>query len=42
LSMQEKVGGEFGVGNRSRFFTQLVPADAARAAIANTPFYGGG
>jgi hypothetical protein len=42
LSMLEKVGGEFGVGSRARFFTQLVPADAARAAIANTPFYGGG
>ena len=39
LSMREKVGGEFGVGSRARFFTQLVPADAARAAIASTPFY---
>jgi hypothetical protein len=40
LSMREKVGGEFGVGNRTRFFTQLFPADAARAAISITPFYG--
>jgi hypothetical protein len=42
LSMKEKVGGEFGVGSRTRFFTELVLADAARAAIASTPFYGGG
>ena len=40
LSMREKVGGEFGVGGRTRFFTQLFPADAARAAISSTPFYG--
>jgi hypothetical protein len=40
LSMREKVGGEFGVGTRTRFFTQLFPADAARAAISSTPFYG--
>ena len=40
LSMGEKVGGEFGVGTRTRFFTQLFPADAARAAISSTPFYG--
>jgi hypothetical protein len=39
LSMREKVGGEFGVGSRARFFTQLVPPDAAWAAIARTPFY---
>lgn len=41
LSMREKVGGEVGVGSRALFFTQLFPADAARAAIASTPFYGG-
>jgi hypothetical protein len=40
LSMGEKVGGEFGVGTRARFFTQLFPGDAARAAISSTPFYG--
>ncbi len=40
LSMSEKVGGEFGVGTRTRFFTQLFPADTARAAISSTPFYG--
>ena len=41
LSMREKVGGE-GVSLRTLFFTQLVPPDAARPAIADTPFYGGG
>ena len=40
-SMREKVGGEVGVGSRALFFTQLVAADAARPAIARTPFYGG-
>jgi hypothetical protein len=39
LSMRETVGGEFGIGSRARFFTQLIPADVARAAIASTPFY---
>jgi hypothetical protein len=39
-SMREKVGGEAGVGSRSLFFTQLVAAEAAQAAIAITPFYG--
>jgi hypothetical protein len=42
LSMREKVGGEFGVGSRSRFFTELVPAEIAQADIAITPFYGNG
>ena len=42
LSMRDVVGGEFGVGTRARFFTQLFPADTAWAAIASTPFYGGG
>jgi len=41
LSMRERVGGEVGVGTRALFFTQLFPADAARAAIASTPFYAG-
>ena len=40
LSMRDKVGGEFGVGSRARFFTQLFRADAARPAVAGTPFYG--
>jgi hypothetical protein len=40
-SLRERVGGEVGVGTRALFFTQLVAADAARAAIASTPFYGG-
>ena len=42
LSMREKVGGEVGVGTRAVFFTELRPADGAREAVANTPFYGGG
>ena len=42
LSMLEKVGGEFGIGSRARFYTQLVSPDAAWAAIENTPFYGSG
>ena len=41
LSMRERVGGGGdSVASRALFFTQLVPADAARAAIAGTPFYG--
>jgi hypothetical protein len=40
LSMRDKVGGEFGIGTRARFFTQLFPPDLARPAIAGTPFYG--
>ena len=40
-SMREKVGGEAGVGTRAVFFTGLFPPDAAREAIASTPFYGG-
>jgi hypothetical protein len=39
LSMREKVGS--GEGLRTFFFTQLVPPDIARPAIAGTPFYGG-
>jgi hypothetical protein len=39
LSMREKVGGE-GNALRTLFFTELFPADAARAGIAGTPFYG--
>jgi hypothetical protein len=42
LSMREKVGGEFGVGSRALFFTQLVPADVAQADIAVMPYYGSG
>ena len=42
LSMREKVGGEFGGGSRTRFYTWLLPPDLARPAIAGTPFYGGG
>jgi hypothetical protein len=39
LSMRERVGGEAGVGSRAIFFTLLVAPDAARPAIAATPFY---
>jgi hypothetical protein len=39
LSMRERVGGGDSVASRALFFTQLVPVDAAQAAIAGTPFY---
>lgn len=40
LSMRERVGGGGdSVASRALFFTQLVAADAGRAAIAATPFY---
>ena len=39
LSMRDKVGGPEGL--RTHFFTELVPPDIARPAIAGTPFYGG-
>jgi hypothetical protein len=43
LSMRERVGGgDSGVSSRALFFTWLIPADAAQAAIAVTPFYGTG
>jgi len=41
LSMREKVGGGDYISSRALFFTQLFPPDAARSAIASTPFYGG-
>jgi hypothetical protein len=41
LSMREKVGGGDSNALRTRFFTELVPPEAARPAIAVTPFYGG-
>jgi len=41
LSMRERVGGGGdNFASRTLFFTQLVPAEAAQAAIAVTPFYG--
>ena len=40
LSMREKVGGGESRASRTTFFSQLFPADAARPAIAGTPFYG--
>ena len=41
LSMREKVGGGDYISSRALFFTQVFPPDAARVAIASTPFYGG-
>jgi hypothetical protein len=42
LSMRERVGGGDNNAMRALLFTWPYPADAARAAIANTPFYGAG
>ena len=42
LSMRERVGGSDSISSRALFFTQLVPAEGAQAAIAVTPFYGAG
>jgi hypothetical protein len=42
LSMRERVGGSDSISSRALFFPQLVPAEAAQAAIAVTPFYGAG
>ena len=39
LSKREKVGGL--EGSRAAYFTELVPADVAWAAIGAIPFYGG-
>lgn len=41
VSMRERVGGGDNVALRTIFYTWLIPPDAARAAIAGTPFYGG-
>jgi len=40
VSLRERVGGGDYVGSRARFFTWIIPAEAAQAAIAVTPFYG--
>ena len=42
LSTRERVGGGDNNAARALFFTEPYPADAARPAIANTPFYGTG
>jgi len=39
-SMRERVSGGDNVGSRALFFTYPLTADAARPAIAATPFYG--
>src|SRR6516225_7576742 len=39
FSKREKVGGP--EGSRAAYFTELIPADVARAAIRAIPFYGG-
>jgi hypothetical protein len=41
-SMRERVGGGDNIALRAIFYTWLIPPDAARAAIAGTPFYGSG
>jgi hypothetical protein len=42
VSMRERVGGggDVNFSSRALFFTWLIPAEAAQAAIAVTPFYG--
>jgi hypothetical protein len=40
LSMRERVGDGENRASRTFFFSQLFPADAARPAVAGTPFYG--
>ena len=40
VSLRERVGGGDYVGSRARFFTWIIPAEAAQAAIAVIPFYG--
>ena len=39
LSQGQRVGGE--TGSRENFYTQVVPAEAARPDAARRPFYGG-
>ena len=39
MSKREKVGGP--EGSRAAYFTELIPADVAWAAIGAIPFYGG-
>jgi hypothetical protein len=40
LSVRERVSGGDYIAARARFYTWLIPAEAAQAAIAVTPFYG--
>jgi hypothetical protein len=40
LSARERVGTGDNTASRAIFYTELYPADTARAAIANIPFYG--
>ena len=41
LSQGHWVGGEVGGGDVENFYTQVIPAEAARADTARRPFYGG-
>jgi hypothetical protein len=41
LSQGQWVGGEIGGSDVENFYTQVIPADAARADAARRPFYGG-
>jgi hypothetical protein len=42
LSQGQWVGGEVGGSDVENFYTQVIPAEAARADAARRPFYGGG
>ena len=41
LSQGQWVGGEVGGSNVENFYTQVIPAEAARADAAHRPFFGG-
>ena len=41
LSQGQWLGGEIGGGDVENFYTQVIPAEVARADAAHRPFYGG-
>jgi len=41
LSQGQWLGGDVGGGDVENFYTQVIPAEAARADAARRPFYGG-